>query len=167
MEGFQETETDPLSGIGMNRIKHSTWAHNKPPENDSDEADLDPDYLPGESVDSQSETDSEDEYIEERARLARGRPVSPAKPGEGAMVPVTAVKQEPVDDRVPHWAPIPDTSMVPGSSLNGTGPRRSLIMDTVESSDAGAAAEVPSWALLNPPSNTAPHLEPMSERQQI
>jgi len=37
-------------------------------------------------------------------------------------------------------------------------------MDIVESSDTGAAAEVPSWASLNPPSNTAPRLEPMSEQ---
>ena len=139
-------------------------AYNKSPENDSDETDLDPDYLPGESVDSQSETDSEDEYIEERARRARGRPMSPAKPGEGAMVPVTAVKQEPVDDRAPHWALIPDTSTVPGSSLNGTGPRWSSIMDADESSDAGAAAEIPSWASESQPPGIAPHLEPMSEQ---
>ena len=64
-------------------------------ENDSDETDRDPDYLPDESVDSQSEVDSEDEYIEERARQARGRPVSPAEPGEGAMVPETTVKKNP------------------------------------------------------------------------
>jgi len=122
MESLQETETDSLSGIGMVRIKQSTWAYNKPTENDSDGTDLDPDYLPGESVDSQSETDSEDEYIEERARQARGRPVSPAKPGEGAMVPVT-MKQEPVVDGAPHWAPIPDASTMPGSFLDSTGPR--------------------------------------------
>jgi len=70
---------------------------------DSDEDNSDPDYMPSESVDSQSDLDSEDEYIEERARRARNRPVSPAKPGEGAMVPVTVVKQEPVDDGAPHW----------------------------------------------------------------
>jgi len=151
IEKFQETETDPLSGIGMIRIKHSTQALSRPTENDSDETDLDPDYLPDQSVDSQSEVDSEDEYIEERARRARGRPVSPAKPGEGAMVPVTAVKKEPVDDGAPHWAPIPDTSTVPGSSLDGTGPRWSSIMDAIESSDAGAAVEVPSWASVNQP----------------
>ena len=78
--------------IGMVSIERSVGAgKSHRAEKDSDETDLDPDYLPGESVDSQSGTDSEDEYIEERARRARGRPVSPAKPGEGAMVPVTAV----------------------------------------------------------------------------
>ena len=42
MEGSQESEVDPLMGIGMIRIKHGTWALSRPTENDSDETDLDP-----------------------------------------------------------------------------------------------------------------------------
>ena len=124
---------------------------------------MDPDYTPSGSVDSQSEMDSEDEYIEERARRARDRPVSPAKPGEGVMVPVTTVKQEPVDDGAPRWAPIPDTATVSGPPLNDAAPRWSSIMEAVESSNAGAAIEVPSWASVNQPSSTAPRSEPMNE----
>jgi len=163
VESFHGPGTGPLSGIGMISIKHSTWAFNRSTGNGSDEDDLDPDYTPSGSVDSQSEMDSEDEYIEERARRARDRPVSPAKPGEGVMVPVTTVKQEPVDDGAPRWAPIPDTATVSGPPLNDAAPRWSSIMEAVESSNAGAAIEVPSWASVNQPSSTAPRSEPMNE----
>ena len=75
------------------------------------------------------------------------------------MVPVTTVKKEPVEDRAPHWAPIPDTSTMPGSSLDGTSPRWSSIMDAVKSSNEGAATGVPSWASVR----QSPEIAPRSE----
>jgi len=162
-EGSHGTETGPLSGIGMIRIKHSTWALNRSTGKDSDEDNSDPDYIPSGSVDSQSDLDSEDEYIEERARRARDRPVSPAKPGEGAMVPVTAVKQEPVDDEDPHWTSSSDAVAMSGQPLRKEAPRWSSIMEAAESSSAGAIIEVPSWASLEKNLDLAPRWEPMSE----
>jgi len=53
-------------------------------------------------MDSRSDSDSEDEYIEERARRARNRPASTAKPGEDTVVPMTAVKQEPMGGDESH-----------------------------------------------------------------
>ena len=90
--------------------------------------------------------------------------MSPAEPGESAMVPETTVKKEPVDDRAPQRAPIPDTSTVPGSSLDGTDPRWSSIMDAVESMDEGAAAGVPSWASVRQPPEIAPRSELVDDR---
>jgi len=87
-------------------------------------------------MDDQSDLDSEDEYIEERARRARNRPVSPAKPGEDTVVPVTAVKEE-----APRW---------------------SSIMEEVESANAGSVVEVPSWASVERSLDPAPRLEPVS-----
>jgi len=161
--GFHETEAGPLSGIGMIRIKHSTWALNRPTGKDSDEDSLDPDYMPEESMDSQSEPDSEDEYIEEHARRARNRPVSPAKPGEGALVPVTAVKQEPMGDEDSHWTSSSDAVAVSGQPLRKEAPRWSSIMEAAESSSAGAAVEVPSWASEVPSLNAAPRWSSIRE----
>jgi len=50
--GSYGTEAEPLSGIGMIRIKHGTWALNRPTGKDSDEDSLDPDYMPEESMES-------------------------------------------------------------------------------------------------------------------
>jgi len=137
VEGFHEAEAEPLSGIGMIRIRHGTWALSGSTSKSSDEDSLDPDYAPEESMDDQSDSDSEDEYIEERARRARNRPASPAKPGEDTVVPVTAVKED--------------------------SPRWSSIMEEVESANAGSVVEVPSWALEAPLSRAAPRLESVSE----
>jgi len=70
----------------MITIRHCTWALSGSTGKGSDEDSLDPDYVPEESMDCQSDSDSEDEYIEERARCARNRPASPAKPGEDTVV---------------------------------------------------------------------------------
>jgi len=149
-----------LSGIGMISIRHSTWACKRPTINNSDDDDLDPDYSPSGSMDSQSELDSEDEYIEKRTRRARGKPISPAKPGEGAMGPVTTVKQEPESDGAPRWAPVPDTAVTSEQAPSGIAPRWSSIMEEEVLSDLSEAVEVPRWASVEGPTGSAPRLEP-------
>ena len=114
-------------------------------------------------MDSRSDSDSEDEYIEERARRARNRPASPAKPGEDTVVPVTAVKQEPMGGGDPHRTSSSDAVAVSGQPLRKEAPRWSSIMEEVDSSNAGSVVEVPSWASEAPLSRAAPRLESASE----
>jgi len=163
VEGFPEAETEPLSGIGMIRTKPSTWALSGSANKDSDEDSLDPDYRPEESMDSQSDLDSEDEYIEERARRARNRPVSPAKPGEDTIVPVTAVEQEPVGSGAPLWAPAPNAAAVVEPPVRQLAPRWPSTVEDVESSSVGAAVEVPRWASETPLSRVAPRWSSIRE----
>jgi len=140
----------------MIRIKHGTWALNGSTGKDSDEDSLDPDYMPEESMDSQSDPDSEDEYIEERARRARNRPVSPAKPGEDAMVPVTAVKQEPMGGDDPHRTLSSDAVAESRQPLRQEAPRRSSTTEDAELSDVGAVVRVSGWALVDQRAGEAP-----------
>ena len=134
---------------------------------DSDENGLDPDYTPEGSVYSQSDPDSEDEYIEERAGRARDKPVSPAKPGEGAMVPVTAVKQEPMSGEDPHWTSSSDAVAVSGQPLGKEAQHWSSIMGGVELSNVGAAVEVSSWASVDQPSSIAPRWSSIMEEVEL
>jgi len=112
--------------------------------------------MPGESTDSQSDPDSEDEYIEERARRARNRPVSPAKPGEDTMVPVTAVKQELVGCGAPPRARAPNAAAVVEPPVRHLASRWPSTVENVETSSVGAAVKVPIWASETPLSQVAP-----------
>jgi len=163
VESFHEAEAEPLSGIGMIRIKHGTWALNGSTGKDSDEDSLDPDYVPEESMDSQSDPDSEDEYIEERARRARNRPVSPAKPGEDAMMPVTAVKQEPMGGDDPHRTLSSDAVAESRQPLRQEAPRRSSTTEDAELSDVGAVVRVSGWALVDQRAGEAPRWSSIME----
>ena len=63
--GPDGTVLEPSSGIGMISIKPSTWALSKPNLEGDDDDEMDPDYVPSEAASSQSESDSEAEFIEE------------------------------------------------------------------------------------------------------
>jgi len=161
-------KVEAAPAIGMVSIEYSVGAgKSHRAEKDSDEDNLDPDYMPGESMDSQSDLDSEDEYIEERARCTRNRPVSPAKPGEDAMVPVTAVKQEPVGSGALPWAPAPNAAAVVEPPVRQLAPRWPSTVEDVESSSVGTAVEVPSWASETPSSRIAPHWSSVMEEVEL
>jgi len=118
-----------------------------------------------ESPGSQSESDSEVEFIEERTRRGRSKPVPLAKPGEGTTARATTVKREPVNNGAPHWASIPDTSLVSEQYPLEEAPRWSSIMEKDVSSGTMEAVEVPRWASTEEPLGSAPRSEPSSGRK--